>query len=155
MRDLDYFLQNIKKIKLKNGVRKVDYGIESIYYDGDKSYISMGTFSTKLVISLQDDCRHKLTYDPGMDHLIFHCEMGSYEVNRITYRPISLYLDEAYSFQQSLLQEVLFSTESLQKLFELHETIDRLANPEKYKKEKTKCTLLSSLITFVKQTFSF
>lgn len=153
MRQLDEYLNRIKKPKCMNVERRETFGREEIVISyGNNCFLVFQTFSTKLIIHITHDIlpNEMVTYDPGMNHLIFDSDTGG---SVVRFPSIKKYLSEDYAFQQSLLQEPLFSTEDLETLFKMHDSLDRQYNKHKYHKE-SKCTFLNSSISFVKTIFS-
>lgn len=153
MRHLDEYLNKIKKPKCMNVERRETFGREEhVISYGNNCFLVFQTFNTKLIIHITHDIlpNERVTYDPGMNHLIFEQYPGG---SVVRFPSINKYLSEDYAFQQSLLQEPLFSTEDLESLFKLHDSLDRKYNPHKYHKEP-ECTFPNSSISFVKTIFS-
>lgn len=119
---LDEFLSRIDLTQFVEVERVKGLFSDTVTHRYKHGYVTLEVFSTKMFINITSE--HMVTYDPGMNHLIItlHANTGEDEVHK--YKSISRYLsDEAFEFQQSLLCELPFSTESLKKLFELHERI--------------------------------
>lgn len=151
LRDYIEFIENSHHLDVE---RREKFGNEEyVYTYATNFFLIFQTFSTKIYLHyLHDELpNQKIIYDPGMNHLIFDEDEGS-EIQK--FKGISKYCnDDAYAFQQSLVQELLFEIEDLQELFRLHQELDKLHNPHKYHKEP-ECTFLNSSISFVKNLFS-
>lgn len=153
MKTLDQYLMFVKKPKYINVQRRETFGREEYVISyAPNFFIIFQMFSTKLYMYITHDelPNEFVIYDPGMNHIIFDIDTGG---NSVRYTGIKKYLSEDYAFQQSLLQEPLFSTEDLEYLFAFHEELDRRFNSHKYHKD-SECTFLNSSISFVKKIFS-
>lgn len=154
MKKLHEYLEYIKNPTYMNVERRETFGREECVISYAKNFfVVFQTFSTKLYLYITDDKlpNEMVIYDPGMNRIIFDYDEGS---KTVRFPSIKKYLSEDFAFQQSLLQEPLFSTEDLQELFKIHEQLDRQFNSHKYNKD-SECTFLNSSISFVKTILSF
>ncbi|UTS53443.1 hypothetical protein UES1_068 [Escherichia phage UE-S1] len=115
---LSYYLE---KFRSTNGKK-----FNNIFQFSHKEYITIDHFSKKLMYVNDNNHIIKLSFDIELDKLTFTeyinkktSFLNTY--NRKVYRNISMYLNDEYYFQQSTIEEVLFSTEELKELFYWHE----------------------------------
>lgn len=115
---LDEFLSRIDEYQLQEVQRIKTLYTDNVVYRYFNCYVTLVVFSTKMYINVGE---HSVIYDPAMNHLIFNISPNTPDEKITKYKNITRYItDEAFAFQQSLLQEPLFSTESLEALFEFH-----------------------------------
>ena len=153
MKKLHEYLKFIKNPEYVNVERRETFGREEHVISYARNFfVIFQTFSTKLYLHITHDKlpNEMVIYDPGMNRIIFDYDEGS---KTVRFPSIKKYLSEDFAFQQSLLQEPLFSAEDLQELFDLHEQLDKQFNSYKYHKD-SECTFLNSSISFVKTIFS-
>lgn len=115
---LSYYLD---KFRSTNGKK-----FNNIFQFSHKEYITIDHFSKKLMYVNDNNHIIKLSFDIELDKLTFTEYINNKTsflstYNRKVYRNISMYLNDEYYFQQSTIEEVLFSTEELKELYYWYE----------------------------------
>lgn len=115
---LSYYLE---KFRSTNGKK-----FNNIFQFSHKEYITIDHFSKKLMYVNDNNHIIKLSFDIELDKLTFTEYINNKTsflstYNRKVYRNISMYLNDEYYFQQSTIEEVLFSTEELKELYYWYE----------------------------------
>ncbi len=111
---LSYYLE---KFRSTNGKK-----FNGIYQFSHKEYITVDCYSNKLMYVDDTEYCMKLSLDVELDKLTFieyTSKRTSFlgKCNRKVYKNISMYLNEDYHFQQTTIEDVLFSTEELKELY--------------------------------------
>ncbi|EHU8780965.1 hypothetical protein N0S44_000195 [Escherichia coli] len=115
---LSYYLE---KFRSTNGKK-----FNNIFQFSHKEYITIDHFSKKLMYVNDNNHIIKLSFDIELDKLTFTEYINNKTsflstYNRKVYRNISMYLNDEYYFQQSTIEDVLFSTEELKELYYWYE----------------------------------
>ncbi len=114
IKPLSYYLE---KFRSTNGKK-----FNNIFQFSHKEYITIDHFSKKLMYVNDNINIIRLSFDIELDKLTFTEYINKKtsflcQYNRKVYSNISMYLNDEYHFQQSTIEEVLFSTEELKELY--------------------------------------
>lgn len=99
--------------------RDGEHGVRYIYKNNTR--VECHPIGGKITIMLPFNDLQYMIYDSDMDHMVLYFRYR----DNLKIRNISKYVDnEAYAFQQSLLQESFFGQEDLKEFIQYYKTIE-------------------------------